>query len=153
MAPRRTAPDSASGEGVEADGRPWVRIATQSPDPASTQVYRQVAEAIQSGAVPAGARLPSARSLARDLGLHYHTVNKAYQRLRGEGLVVLNHRKELIAQGPRSPGTAFVDDWTDRQRGLLAEAIARGMTPGDLLARLRRLLRPNPETTRRAGGG
>lgn len=120
----------------------WLlRLEPEGGIPVSTQLYRQVAVGIQNRALPAGLRLPSARVLARDLGLHYHTVNKVYLRLREEGLVVLDHRRRIHVRGPRAADASFVSSWTDRQRGLLTEAIAGGLRPTDLIARLRELVR------------
>lgn len=141
-------------ESPAARGTPWiVRIVPDADVPASTQLYRQIAVAIQGGGVDPGHRLPSARLLARDLGLHYHTVNKVYLRLREEGLITMNRRKQLHVHGPRSAGSSFVTTWTDRQRGLLTEAIAGGMTPRDLLDRLRLLLRNAEVPLSGRGGG
>jgi len=50
-------------------------------------VYRQIRDRILSGALPAGARLPSTRSLAERWGLARTTVDAAYDQLRGEGYV------------------------------------------------------------------
>ena len=46
-------------------------------------IYRQLAP---------GDPLPSVRSLARDLGVNLHTVNKAYAVLRDEGYLVMRGR-------------------------------------------------------------
>lgn len=141
LCPEVVSLSSRPGPRSPREGAPaLLRLETESEVPVSTQLYRQIAVAVQNGAIPPGRRLPSARLLARDLGLHYHTVNKVYLRLREEGLVALNHRKQLLARGPRAAAAGFVAEWTDRQRGLLAEAIAGGMTPGDVLERLRRLV-------------
>lgn len=56
--------------------------------PLHEQVYRQFRDRIASGALVAGARLPAARVLARDLGVARITVDAAMARLQAEGLVV-----------------------------------------------------------------
>ncbi|MGC8715387.1 MAG: GntR family transcriptional regulator [Thermoplasmata archaeon] len=40
------------------------------------QIYDQIVEAIASGKLNSGTSLPSARKLAADLGINFHTVNK-----------------------------------------------------------------------------
>lgn len=105
------------------------------------QLYRQLVSAILAGTVANGTRLPSARQLAGDLAVHYHTVNKAYALLRRDGFAVLSRRKQLFARVPESPSAAYLVDWSDRQERLLHEAMGNGLSPEALRARLERLLR------------
>lgn len=123
-----------------------VRLDLESEAPVFLQLYRQLVAAILAGGVPANTRLPSARQLAADLGIHYHTVNKAYALLRRAGFAVLSRRKQLFARVPEVPGAAYLGDWSDRQEQLLHEALGSGLHPDLLLRQFRRLLR-------RAGAG
>lgn len=118
-----------------------VQLDLESEVPVFLQLYRQLVAAILSGAVPAGARLPSARRFAADLGIHYHTVNKAYALMRRGGFAVLSRRKQLFARIPEKPGAAYLGDWSDRQERLLHEALGSGLRPDALLRQFRRLLR------------
>jgi GntR family transcriptional regulator len=120
---------------------PPVRLDVESDVPVFLQLYRQLVAAILTGAVPAGTRLPSARRFAADLGIHYHTVNKAYALLRHGGFAVLSRRKQLFARVPDSPGSAYLGDWSARQERLLHEALGSGLRPEVLLRQFRRLLR------------
>lgn len=61
-------------------------------DPASTvppfeQVRAQIAAQIQSGQLPVGAKLPTVRGLAGQLGLAANTVARAFGELEHAGLV------------------------------------------------------------------
>jgi GntR family transcriptional regulator len=104
-------------------------------DPASeTPIYQQIrdriVEAIAVGELPSGSPLPATRQLAVDLGINFHTVNKAYDHLRQEGLLRLGRSSGGVvardaASGPVAAG--FADDWRARLRTLLAEAVAQGM--------------------------
>lgn len=123
-----------------------VRLDLEGEVPVFLQLHRQLVTAILSGALPAGSRLPSARRFAADLGIHYHTVNKAYALLRRGGFAVLSRRKQLFARVPHAPGAAYVGDWSDRQERLLHEALGSGLHPDELMRHVRRLLR-------RAGAG
>ena len=49
-----------------------------------------------------GDSLPSVRSLAKDLGVNMHTVNKAYAILREEGYLKLDRRKGAIVSVERN---------------------------------------------------
>jgi GntR family transcriptional regulator/MocR family aminotransferase len=56
--------------------------------PLYAQVYRRVRDVIMSGSLAAGQRLPSARSLAGDIGASRTTVEAAYAQLWAEGFIV-----------------------------------------------------------------
>jgi GntR family transcriptional regulator / MocR family aminotransferase len=56
--------------------------------PVYSQVYRRIRSEILSGRLAAGARLPSSRTLASELGIARGTVVTAFQMLAGEGYTV-----------------------------------------------------------------
>lgn len=58
-----------------------------SRTPLVSQLSQQLRDAIRLGRIPAGARLPSSRSLAEQLGIGRNTVVNAYEALTIEGLV------------------------------------------------------------------
>ncbi len=97
--------------------------------PIYLQIRNRIVEAIASGELVQGSSLPSTRQLAVDLGINFHTVNKAYDLLRREGLLRINRKSGAQVQrdastGPPEPG--FTDEWETRLRTLLAEAVAHG---------------------------
>src|SRR5215218_8802016 len=57
----------------------------ESAVPMYRQVYEGLREAILSGRLARGARLPSSRALAADLGVARNTVLQAFDQLRSEG--------------------------------------------------------------------
>lgn len=63
-----------------------------SPDPIYLQIRSRVVEGIARGELLPGDRLPAVRSLASDLGVNLHTVNRAYAVLRDEGHIVMKGR-------------------------------------------------------------
>ncbi|MDH6119538.1 GntR family transcriptional regulator [Kitasatospora sp. GAS204B] len=98
--------------------------------PIYQQIRDSVVAAIALGEVAEGSPLPSTRQLAADLGINFHTVNKAYDLLRQEGLLILNRKSGAVVQrdptsGP--PPAAFAEQWQARLRTLLAEAVAQGL--------------------------
>jgi GntR family transcriptional regulator len=64
-----------------------LRIEPHSGVPLGTQITRQIKLAIAKGRLEAGDRLPSARDLANDLQVNFHTVRKAYSQLERERLL------------------------------------------------------------------
>jgi DNA-binding transcriptional regulator YhcF (GntR family) len=98
--------------------------------PIYQQIRDRVVKAIAHGEQPVGSALPSTRQLAVDLGINFHTVNKAYDILRREGLVRLNRKSGAVIARDASAGPAgaeFVIEWRQRLHTLLAEASAQGM--------------------------
>lgn len=64
-----------------------ITIDAASSLPPFEQVRSQLAEQIQSGRLPVGARLPTVRGLALQLGLAANTVARAFGELEHAGLV------------------------------------------------------------------
>ncbi|MCC2279303.1 GntR family transcriptional regulator [Streptomyces sp. ET3-23] len=114
-----------------------IPLALSSEVPIYQQIRDRVVEGIASGALPAGSSLPSTRALAADCGVNFHTVNKAYDQLRREGLLQLTRKHGAVVSrdhntGPPPPG--FTDDWRSRAHTLLAEARAQGLTTEEINA-------------------
>jgi len=66
-----------------------LRIDPASPVPLFAQLAESIRLDVVGGAVKPGDRLPSAREVASSLEINLHTVLRAYQVLRDEGLVDL----------------------------------------------------------------
>lgn len=97
-----------------------LRVDLTSQEPIYLQIRSQIVHAVATGELQAGDALPSVRSLAGDLGINMHTVNKAYAVLRDEGYVIMRGRSgAYIADRPSAltPERAA----SDRQR--LAQAL------------------------------
>jgi GntR family transcriptional regulator len=111
--------------------------------PIYQQIRDRIVEAIAEGRLAEGSPLPSTRQLAVDLGINFHTVNKAYDLLRQQGLVRLNRKSGAVVRrdaGSGPPEHGFLDDWRPRLRTLLAEAIAHGVDDRTVLAACRDVL-------------
>lgn len=105
----------------------FIRIERDSSIPVSRQIADQIRAQCLSGALAAGARLPSVRQLARDLAVNQNTVLHVYERLSAEKLLDIRH----------GDGT-FVSDsvptWRlKRQRERHAEEWQRLVNEGRLL--------------------
>jgi DNA-binding transcriptional regulator YhcF (GntR family) len=111
--------------------------------PLYQQLRDRVVEAIADGRLRTGDSLPTTRQLAADLGINMHTVNKAYDLLRREGLIRLGRRTGAVVirdadAGP--PAADIVAQWEARTRTLLAEAVAQGLPPDEIERRCRTIL-------------
>ena len=86
-------------------------------EPPFEQLRRQIAARVSSGELPAGARLPTVRGLADEVGLAVNTVARVYRELETDGVVVTEGRRGTFvspsAAAARSDvqaaATAYVD--------------------------------------------
>lgn len=79
-----------------------------SDTPLYLQLRDSVIAGIATGELRPGDALPSVRSLAEDLGINLHTVNKAYATLRDEGYVImLGRRGAYVADVPANPAAGM----------------------------------------------
>ena len=108
-------------------------------EPIYRQIRSQIVSAVASGELAPGDPLPSVRSLAGDLGVNMHTVNKAYAMLRDEGYVTMRGRSgAYVADVKRSASTARAQEHREQIATELArratELKARGGTREEFLA-------------------
>jgi GntR family transcriptional regulator/MocR family aminotransferase len=137
-------------------------------EPVYRQLYRSIKDAILAGTFPDGARLPSSRSLATQLGVSRTTVDLAYNLLAGDGLVHGRTAKGTLVTsgvpprglaqpgpsapdggmesgrpGPLTPGTAAIDLFPRKIWSRLASRHSRNFQGDDMYphdpAGLRRL--------------
>jgi DNA-binding transcriptional regulator YhcF (GntR family) len=118
----------------EATDRPaFLLLDLTSEIPLYQQIRDQIVVAMAEGRLPDGTALPTTHKLAQDFGINFHTVNKAYDLLRQEGFVSLTRRQGSCVQRASTAEPHLVKDWQGRLRTLLAEAVARGMSPESIL--------------------
>src|SRR5438876_308788 len=81
-----------------------ITIDATSPVPPYEQLRVQLARQIAERTLPVGARLPTVRGLAADLGLAVNTVARAYRELEEAGLIETRGRAGsfVAAAGERS---------------------------------------------------
>ncbi|MEV6153425.1 GntR family transcriptional regulator [Nonomuraea sp. NPDC052129] len=111
--------------------------------PIYQQIRDRIVEAIACGEAVEGDPLPSTRQLAADFGINFHTVNKAYDLLRAQGVIRVNRKSGAVirrdpASGPPEPG--FSPDWENRMRVLLAEATVHGIDRDETVRRCAAIL-------------
>jgi GntR family transcriptional regulator len=83
-----------------------IDIDITSPVPPYEQVRAQITDLAASGVLPVGARLPSIRQLAGDLGLAPGTVARAYRELELEGVVTSRVRHGTTVAPRRRPSAS-----------------------------------------------
>ncbi|MDF5755499.1 GntR family transcriptional regulator [Spongiactinospora sp. TRM90649] len=118
-------------------------IDVDSDVPIYQQIRDRIVEAIARGETAEGDPLPSTRQLAADFGINFHTVNKAYDLLKQEGVIRVNRKSGAVvrrdpASGPPEPG--FGEGWEERMRVLLAEAAVHGLDHAEIMRRCSTML-------------
>lgn len=114
------------------------RIDPTADEPLYAQLAAQVRAAAGRGELADGERLPAARDLASSLDINLHTVLRAYQDLRAEGIVELRRgRGAVVTAGAVrdiSPLHDAIEAVADTARRL-------GVSPDTTLALVKEALR------------
>ena len=82
----------------------------RAAEPLRSQLERQLRDAIRSGRLGVGERLPSSRELARELGLSRGLVQDCYAQLQAEGYLTthVGSATRVAARAAATPGQAVV---------------------------------------------
>jgi len=111
-----------------------IEINTLSATPIYEQLRDQIVLGMAAEKLAPGEGLPSVRSLAADLGINFHTVNKAYGMLCDEGYIVIDRRKGAIVAAAVAGSEAFLSKLSYRLLLTAAEAVCRGMSEREYIA-------------------
>lgn len=93
-----------------------------APEPPFEQVRVQVRDAVASGELVAGSKLPTVRALAEQLGLAAGTVARSYRELESDGLIETRGRAGSFIAGQGDPAERAAQEaarqYADRVRRL-----------------------------------
>ena len=116
------------------------RLDLHSGAPLGQQIVRQVRLAVAAGRLVAGEKLPSARDLAEELGVNFHTVRTAYSLLETQGVLRTDRGKgTFVAESPNRLDEQALEQLVREHAERLAADLA-GM--GLSLQQVEALLRP-----------
>ncbi len=110
-----------------------IRIDAGSEAPLYDQIAASVREDAAAGRIGPGERLPSAREVAEALDVNLHTVLKAYQELRDEGLVEMRRGRGAVLTDLAGAYAGLSED----ARALLARARELGLGVDAVVALVR----------------
>ena len=109
----------------------FILVNPQSDEPLFAQVASAVRAEVASGALRAGEKLPAARDVAAALGINLHTVLRAYQELRDEGLIDMRRGRGAVVTDAATTLGEIAEDIA----ALVAKAKKLGLA-GDTLTSL-----------------
>jgi GntR family transcriptional regulator len=119
----------------------FIALSPISPDPLYKQVTDQVRDAIASGDIAAGDRLPSIRELAKMLQISVITIKRAYADLETEGYVVSRPGLgSFVADVDRVRlREAKLRELEDELAGIVAASERFGISSHDIIELIRRI--------------
>lgn len=87
------------------------------------QIMHQIKYAIVRGDLKAGGNLPSVRILASDLGVNMHTINKAYNLLVDEAILIKSQKGYVIQdEGLRRASQELKEELKKRMETIMVDA-------------------------------
>lgn len=140
----RLSSDNISEESFTKAENSYFFLDLDSETPLYQQIRDQVILAMAEGRLNDGVSLPTTRQLALDFKINFHTVNKAYDLLRQEGFVSLTRKQGTFVRRSLTADSAWQQDWQNRLRILMAEAVAKGQTVPDILENCSSVLKTFP---------
>jgi DNA-binding transcriptional regulator YhcF (GntR family) len=111
-----------------------ISIDAYSPVPPYEQIRSQFAGLIINRVLPVGAKLPTVRALARDLGLAVNTVARSYRELEEAGLVETRGRAGTFVSAAGEHSRAIIQQ-AAREYALKARTL--GLDPEEALSIVR----------------
>jgi len=112
-----------------------INLDLESDEPIYTQLKHQIIAGIAKGLIKPGDGLPSVRTLAADIGINLHTVNKAYQQLKQEGFILIHRQKGVVVNpdGVQQADEDYRRKLIKTLHPLIAESVCRGMNEEEFL--------------------
>jgi DNA-binding transcriptional regulator YhcF (GntR family) len=98
-----------------------------SRTPPYEQLRSQVVDAVRTGRLAAGAKLPTVRALADELGIAVNTVARAYKELEADGIVEGRGRRGTFVRAIGDPSEQALQ----LAASTFADAVARLSVPTD----------------------
>ncbi|PPA71056.1 GntR family transcriptional regulator [Jeotgalibacillus proteolyticus] len=101
-----------------------------------TQIVQQVIIGIAKKELRPNDPLPSVRSLASDIGINLHTVNKAYQQLKQEGYILIHRQKGVVIhpEGVPKADNEYKESLKQTLRPIVAEGLCKDLSPEAIAA-------------------
>ncbi len=120
-----------------------ISISDEDERPIYRQIAADIKDQIRTGDLAPGDELPSVRELADSLDVNLHTVHRAYQKLREQGVVRmrLGQRARIAPLRETPPDKEAVDsELSGRLQELITDAFHLGLSRADFLRLVKEFL-------------
>lgn len=104
------------------------------------QLMNQIIEGIAKGDLKPGDSLPSVRTLASDLSVNMHTVNKSYHELEKKGIIRIVPKSGAIINEFPSINEQSKEKIYKHLKPIVAEAFVLGMTKNEVNSLLNKII-------------
>ncbi|ASK61506.1 GntR family transcriptional regulator [Virgibacillus phasianinus] len=113
----------------------YINLDLEAEEPIYTQLKNQIIAGIAKQEIVPGEGLPSVRSLAADIGINLHTVNKAYQHLKQEGFILIHRQKGVVVNPDGIPEAdeIYIGQLKHLLHPLIAESVCRDVSEKEFL--------------------
>ena len=109
----------------------YIEIDFESNEALYMQLHDQIIFGIVQEEIGEGDQLPSVRSMAEQIGINMHTVNKAYALLRDEGFLTLDQRRGAVIAIDAEKASA-INELKGSLRIMVAQALLRGISKDEI---------------------
>ena len=106
----------------------------QSRRPIYEQLIHGLLELVSLGGLAPDTQLPSVRSMARDLGINPNTVQKAYQELESQGIILSVTGRGSFVQGREAARKVLRARAVETLRAAVREAALAGLSREEMEA-------------------
>jgi len=120
-----------------------ISISEEDSRPIYVQIAAEIKDQIRTGDLSPSDELPSVRELADSLGVNLHTVHRAYQKLREQGVIRmrLGQRAKIAPLRETPRDREFVEsELFGRLQELITDAFHMGLSRRDFLKLTEELL-------------
>ncbi|MEC5424147.1 GntR family transcriptional regulator [Virgibacillus sp. C22-A2] len=113
----------------------FINLDFESKEPIYVQLIHQIIEGVAKKKLQPGDALPSVRSLAADIGINLHTVNKAYQQLKQDGFILIHRQKGVVVHPDGIPKAdkVYKSVLKEKLHPLISESVCRSVTEEEFL--------------------
>lgn len=107
----------------------YIQLDFESDTPIYTQLKHQIIAGIAKKELKPGENLPSVRAMAADIGINFHTVNKAYHQLKEKGFILIHRQKGVVINPDGIPNAdeSYMLQLKNALCPLIAESVCRGV--------------------------
>lgn len=116
------------------------QFTSHKPSLTVPQVAKLIEEGIWKGEYPVGARLPTVRDLAEQLGVNQNTTVRAYRALKHKGYLELVRGRGAFVRAKSPTPTATEGQWLTQLEQLMEQAKAQSLSRAQLMSRFSQTL-------------